>query len=92
EGTVDLSIVEALLGGRVALDTPQGRVRLTIPPGTSSGVRLRLKARGPAGADGSPTDWYAVTRIVVPRELDPESRRLIEAFARLNPSLDDSAG
>lgn len=88
EGYVDLTIVEAMLGGRVGLDTPQGRVRLTIPPGTSSGVRLRLKGRGPVDAAGQPTDWFAVTRIVVPRELDAESRRLIEEFARLNPSAD----
>jgi curved DNA-binding protein len=87
--TVDLSVVEALLGGRVSLDTPQGRVRLTIPPGTSSGVRLRLKGRGPVGPDGAPTDWYVVTRIVVPKELDAESRRLIEEYARLNPSPHD---
>ncbi|MEZ4239400.1 MAG: DnaJ domain-containing protein [Myxococcota bacterium] len=87
--TVDLSIVEALLGGRVSLDTPQGKVRLTIPPGTSSGVRLRLKGRGPVGADGAPSDWYVVTRIVVPKALDAESRRLIEAFAQLNPSPHD---
>lgn len=87
--TVDLSVVEALLGGRVSLDTPQGRVRLTIPPGTSSGVRLRLKGRGPLGPDGAPTDWFVVTRIVVPKHLDAESRRLVEEFARLNPTPHD---
>jgi curved DNA-binding protein len=83
---VDLTIVEALLGGRVSLDTPQGRVRLTIPPGTSSGVQLRLKGRGLPGPDGAPSDYFVWTRIVVPKELDPESRRLIEEYARLNPS------
>jgi curved DNA-binding protein len=83
---VDLTIVEALLGGRVSLDTPQGKVRLTIPPGTSSGVQLRLKGRGPLAADGNPSDYFVWTRIVVPKELDPESRRLIEEYARLNPS------
>ena len=82
--TVDIGIAEALLGGRVALATPQGRIWLTIPAGTSSGVQLRLKGRGPAGAD-----WLVTTRIVVPKELDAESRRLIEAWARLNPPAPD---
>ncbi len=77
---VDISVVEALLGGRVEVDTPRGRVRLTLPPGTSSGTRLRLKGKGNAGAD-----LFVETRIVVPRVLDDESRRLIEEFARLNP-------
>jgi DnaJ-class molecular chaperone len=86
---VDLTIVEALLGGRVSLETPQGKVRLTIPPGTSSGVQLRLKGRGASGADGQPSDYFVWTRIVVPKVLDPESRRLIEEYARLNPSASE---
>lgn len=77
---LEIGVVEALLGGRVALDTPQGRVRLTIPPGTSSGTRLRLKGKGTANAD-----LFVEIRIVVPRSLDDESRKLIEEFARLNP-------
>jgi curved DNA-binding protein len=71
----------------VSVETPQGPVRITIPPGTSSGTRMRLKGRGAPGAGGEPGDLYVVTRIVVPKELDPESRRLVEEFARLNPSV-----
>lgn len=78
--TVDISIAEALLGGRVPLDTPQGRVRIAIPPGTSSGTRMRLKAKGSDGGD-----LFIAIRIVVPKELDDESRKLVEEFARLNP-------
>lgn len=81
EAVVEVSVVEALLGGRVGLQTPQGPVRLTIPPGTSSGTRLRLKGKGSAGAD-----LFVQIRIVVPRELDEESRSLIERFAELNPT------
>jgi len=77
---LDISVPEAILGGRVEIDTPQGRVRLTIPPGTSSGARLRLKGKGEGGGD-----LYIVPRIVVPRVLDDESRALVEQFARLNP-------
>ncbi len=84
ERVVDISVVEAMLGGRIDLTTPQGHVRLTLPPGTSSGARLRLKGKGPDGPDG-PADLYVITRIVVPKHLDDESRRLIEEFARLNP-------
>jgi DnaJ-class molecular chaperone len=82
---VDISIAEALLGGTVELDTPQGRVRLKVPPGTSSGARLRLKGKGVIGPGGKPVDLYVRLRIVVPSELDEESRRLIERFDELNP-------
>lgn len=77
---VDISIVEAVLGGRIELDTPSGRVRVSIPAGTSSDTRLRLRGRGAGGAD-----IFVRLRIVVPRTLDAESRALIEQFAALNP-------
>jgi curved DNA-binding protein len=83
---VDVGVVEALLGGRVAVETPGGPVRVSIPPGTSSGTRLRLRGRGPAGPDGTPGDLFAEVRIVVPKDLDDESRSLIERFAVLNPT------
>ena len=78
------------MGGRVQLKTPQGNVRLTVPPCTSSGTRLRLKGKGPEGDDGSPVDLYVQLRIVTPKTLDDESRKLVEDFAKLNP--DDPRG
>ncbi len=77
---VSISLGEAVLGGRVEIATPRGKVRLSIPPGSSSGTRLRLKGRGASGGD-----IFVVLRIVVPRDLDEESRELIERFAELNP-------
>ena len=77
---VPISLVEALLGGRVDVDTPGGRVRITVPAGTSSGTRMRLRGRGERGGD-----LFVRLRIVVPRTLDDESRALIERFAALNP-------
>jgi DnaJ-class molecular chaperone len=83
--TLEINVTEAILGGRVALETPQGKVRLTIPPGTSGGTRLRLKGKGSPLANGTIGDLYVELRIVVPKVLDAESRRLIEEFAKLNP-------
>ncbi|MCB9778299.1 MAG: J domain-containing protein [Alphaproteobacteria bacterium] len=77
---VDITIVEALLGGRIRVDTPAGPVHVTIPPCTDSGTRLRLRGRGPGGVD-----HFVELRIVTPERLDEESRALIERFAELNP-------
>jgi DnaJ-class molecular chaperone len=78
-GVVEVTVAEAILGGRVDVETPTGRVRVAIAPGTSSGTRLRLAGKGEGGAD-----WYVETRIVVPAAVDEESRALIEEFARRN--------
>jgi DnaJ-class molecular chaperone len=77
---VPIGVAEALLGGRIEVETPAGRVRVSIPPCTSSGTRLRLRGKGAGGAD-----VLAELRIVVPKRLDDESRDLIERFAALNP-------
>ena len=87
---VQVSVVEALLGGRVSVETPQGRVRVTIPPCTSGGSRMRLRGKGPSNAAGQAADLYLQIQISVPSELDEASRRLIQEFARLNPSSESS--
>ena len=76
-----LSVSEAILGTKVDVPTLDGsRLTVKVPPGTSSGTRLRLRGRGIAGGD-----QYIETRVVVPAPKDERSRELIEEFARLNP-------
>jgi curved DNA-binding protein len=78
--TVRISLVEAVLGGRVRIHTPKGAVNVTIPPGTSSGKTLRLRGKASDGGD-----WNVRVAIDVPKHIDEESRQLIERFAELNP-------
>ena len=56
---MNIGVAEAILGGRVSLDAPGGTVRVTIPPGTSSGTRMRLRGKGFAGPDGARQDLVA---------------------------------
>ncbi len=75
-----ISVSEALLGGRVELDTPGGKVRLVVPPCTSSGTLLRLRGRNRS----VPGDLYLRVEVVMPASLDEQSRELIMQFARMN--------
>ena len=75
-----LSISEAVLGGRVDVDTAIGRKTLSIPPRTSSGKKLRIRNAGEKGGD-----LILITQIVIPSDLDEESIRLIREFAERNP-------
>ena len=43
---VPISVYEALLGTKVEVPTLDGPVTITIPPGTGSGAKLRIKERG----------------------------------------------
>ena len=65
--TMDLPVplVDALLGGKVPVRTPEGVVSMTIPKGSSSGKVLRLKGRG-AFAGGKRGDLLAKLMVVLP--------------------------
>jgi curved DNA-binding protein len=73
---------QAVLGAKVTVDTPDGTVTLTVPAGTQSGRRLRLRGRGLPRAGGGRGDLYAVVRIVVPERPGAEERAAYESLKR----------
>ncbi|HMC95060.1 MAG TPA: J domain-containing protein [Polyangia bacterium] len=83
-----VTMTEAALGAKVEVPTVEGPVTVTVPPGTSSGARLRLRGRGVKNADGSLGDQFCRVEIVTPKIKpdDAETRRLFEEIAkRTNP-------
>lgn len=82
---------EAALGAPVRLDAPGGPVRVEVPPGTSSGRRLRLRGQGLPNPRGTPGDLYAEVRIMVPATLTEPERRLFRELgeaSRFDPRED----
>ncbi len=73
-----ISIDEAVLGGSVYVPTPSGRVKLRIPPGSSSGRVMRLKGKGVHPKKGAAGDLLVTLKIVLP---DPEDEALKEALS-----------
>lgn len=86
-----LTIAEATLGATVTAPTLEGDVELTIPPGTASGKRLRLKGQGIRASSGEVGDLYAVIKIVPPRleDLTEQERAALRSFSSRGPSPRD---
>lgn len=80
---VPLTITEASLGAKVDVPTLlEGWVTLSIPPGTPSGAKLRLKGKGfPNPKTHEPGDQYAVVKIVPPKDPDEPVRKLLQELA-----------
>jgi molecular chaperone DnaJ len=79
---VPISLTEAALGADIAVPTVEGKVTVRVPPGTSSGRTLRVKGKGVATAKGT-GDLLVTVEIVVPADLSPEARSLLEQLRRV---------
>jgi curved DNA-binding protein len=69
---------DAALGTTLELPTLTGSAKIRLPPGSSSGRRLRLRGEGMPDRRGATGDLYARVQIVVPHELDERERQLFE--------------
>lgn len=78
-----VTFIEAALGAKVKVPTIDGDVSMTIPPGTQSGSRLRLKGRGVKHLNGTGRgDQHVHVSVQVPEELTGRQRELLEEFDR----------
>ncbi len=73
----------AALGGKASVETPEGTVNVTIPAGSSSGKRLRLRGRGLPRTNGTTGDLYVQVMIGFEGPLSPEERRLYEELLKV---------
>lgn len=81
---VPLTIREAGLGCKVDVPTLDGTVTITVPAGTSSGQRLRIRGMGLAGSQGK-GDQYCEIKIMIPKSIGAKGKQLLEDFAREEP-------
>jgi curved DNA-binding protein len=83
---VDLPITpwEGVLGASVEVPTLEGKKRVKVPPGSSTGRKLRLRGEGFPGPRGGRGDLYAVLKVEVPKKPTPEERELFERLAQVS--------
>lgn len=77
---VPISVFEALSGGEVPVETIDGNVLLKVPPGVSSGSRLRIKGKG-AGSGENRGNHLVELKIVTPKNPSPELQKRMSELA-----------
>ncbi len=88
---VPITPVEATLGGKIKVPTPDGSVMMKIPAGVNHGQSLRLRGKGWTSADGKRGDQIVKLKIVTPTSLDAQERELyekIQQYSQFNPRQD----
>jgi len=81
--TVNMAPWLAALGGKVDVPTMDGTLSMTVPPGTSSGAKLRLKGKGMPKRKGDPADLFVRLMIEAPKALSDEQKALYEKLRDL---------
>ena len=81
-----MTIAEAIRGAKIEVPTLDGRATVSVPPGTDSGKKLRLRGKGiPDPAGKAPGDLYAVIQVRVPKQLDADGLAALETLAKAGP-------
>ena len=87
--TVPITLQEAVFGGKIDIPSPRGMVSLTVPPGSTSGMKLRAKGCGvpvpptpgddafPQASSPDAGDLIAELSVVLPRNWSEEDKALI---------------
>jgi len=75
---------EAVLGAEVEVPTLSGRVKVTVPPGSRAGQKLRLSGRGLPTPKGGHGDLYCVLQIVTPTVLSDREKQLYQELRQLS--------
>lgn len=80
---------EAARGAKVLVPTIEGPVKVTIPPGSSSGRKLRLKGKGvPVPGKAGRGDQYVILQVAVPSTRSEEFLELVERLSAFeDPNL-----
>lgn len=88
--TLPITITDAVLGNKVDVPTLDKTVKLTIPAGSKSGDKLRIRGKGIADVNtGRHGDMYIVLDVVIPKKLSREQKKLFKSLSETD--LEDSS-
>ena len=82
---VDIDLYTALLGGSHTIDTPHGKLKLTVAPETQNNTKIRLKGKGFAvfKSDNKFGDLYVTYQVILPKDLTAKEKKLFEELQKL---------
>ena len=81
-----LTLWQAALGDKVEVPTVDGPMELDIKPGSQNGDTIKLREKGVPYLQGNGRgDQLVNLRVVVPKKLNDEQRRLLQELAKTMP-------
>ena len=83
--TVKLDLYRAVLGGDIEIPTFNGKVKLSVKPGTQNGTKVKLKGKGfPVyKKEGQFGDLIITYEVQIPKNLSEKETKLFNELAKL---------
>ncbi len=79
--TVPITYSQAVFGADIVVPTVDGKVQYSIPEGTQSGTRFRLRSKGIKYLNGRGRgDEYVTVSVEIPKKLNREQKKALESF------------
>lgn len=81
----EIDLYTAVLGGEATVETPAGRLKLKVPPGTQNDTKTRVKGKGfPVyKKEGAFGDLYITYKVKIPTHLSAKEKELFEQLSKL---------
>ncbi len=73
-----ITLTEAVAGGKINVPTIEGPVSMSVPPGSNTGTKLRLRGRGIAPKGATAGDQYITLKVMLPKQPDQALRDFVE--------------
>ncbi len=87
---VPLSITEAILGCKKTIPTLYGNVKLSVPAGTDSEDKQKIRGKGVDNAYRKHKgDMYVIFKVYTPKKLSREQKNLIEKLSTTSLETDE---
>ncbi len=74
----EISLFDAVLGGKITIDHPEGKLTIAIPKGTQPHEKIKVSGKG-FGRKGFLShrgDLYIIPRIAIPKKLSKDQEKL----------------
>ncbi len=88
--TLPLTITEAILGCKKEVPTLDGNIVLSVPAGSQTGDRQRIKGKGLKSPSRRGTgDFYVLFKVITPTKIDRKQKKLLEDLSKTNLKTSD---
>jgi len=78
--TVEVPVFDLILGTKIDIETVYSKhLTLTVPLGTKSGTKFRIKEKG-RQSGGKTGDMFVIVEAKMPKEIPEDIRKLLESI------------